>query len=100
MRSSPRLAIFGEPLHGATGRFGFGALRCCFALGLQPLGVLAIDFIHVPALHLGIEHFQGATAGVDLIVMGKIGEPFEDAEQVLVPRDRAGSSHCRPGTAS
>ena len=36
-------------------------------------------------LHVGIEHFQGAAAGVDFVVMGKIGEPFEDAEQVLVP---------------
>jgi hypothetical protein len=34
---------------------------------------------------LGIEHFQGSAAGVDLVVMGEIGEPFEDAEQLLVP---------------
>ena len=32
-----------------------------------------------------IEHFQGPTAGVDLVVVGEIGEPFEDAEQILVP---------------
>jgi hypothetical protein len=33
---------------------------------------------------LGIEHFQGAAAGIELIVMGEIGEAFEDAEQLLV----------------
>jgi hypothetical protein len=32
-----------------------------------------------------IEHLQDAAAGVDLVVMGQIGKPFEDAEQVLVP---------------
>jgi hypothetical protein len=32
-----------------------------------------------------MEHLQGSAAGIDLIVMGKIGEPFEGAEQVLVP---------------
>jgi len=30
-------------------------------------------------------HFQGPTAGVDLVVMGEIGEALEDAEQALVP---------------
>src|SRR5215472_16152365 len=34
---------------------------------------------------LGIEHFQGAAAGVDLVVMGEVGEALEDAEQLLVP---------------
>jgi hypothetical protein len=34
---------------------------------------------------LGIEHFQGAAAGVDLVIVRQIGEPFEDAEQLLVP---------------
>jgi hypothetical protein len=34
---------------------------------------------------LGPQHFQGPAAGVDLVVMGEIGEPFEDVEQVLVP---------------
>ena len=38
-----------------------------------------------PALHLRIEHFQGAAAGVDLIVMREIREAFEDSEQLLVP---------------
>ena len=37
-----------------------------------------------PALHVRIEHFQGPPAGVDLVVMGEIGDPFEDAEQVLL----------------
>jgi hypothetical protein len=34
---------------------------------------------------MGIEHFQGSAAGVDLVVMREIREPFEDAEQLLVP---------------
>jgi hypothetical protein len=36
-------------------------------------------------LHLRIEHFQGSAAGVELTVMRKIGEAFENAEQLLVP---------------
>ena len=35
-------------------------------------------------LHWRIEHLQGATAGVDFVVMGEIRKGFEDAEQVLV----------------
>jgi hypothetical protein len=33
---------------------------------------------------LRIEHFQGSTAAVDLIVMREIGEAFENAEQLFV----------------
>ena len=33
-----------------------------------------------------IEHFQRSAAPVDLVVMGEIGEAFENAEQLLVPR--------------
>ena len=62
-----------------------GGVAVCLALGVQLLGLLAVEFKDAPALHVGIEHFQGPTAGVDLVVMGEIGEPFEDAEQVLVP---------------
>jgi hypothetical protein len=63
-----------------------GGLRfVALLLGLQLLGLLAIELIDAPALHVGIEHFQGPATGVDLVVMGEIGEPFEDAEQVLVP---------------
>jgi len=54
-------------------------------LGSDRLGVLARDFISGPARHWGVEHFQRATAGIDLVVMGEIGEAFEDAEQLLVP---------------
>jgi hypothetical protein len=36
-------------------------------------------------LSLGIEHFQGSAAGIDLVVIGEIGKPFENAEQPLVP---------------
>jgi len=32
-----------------------------------------------------VEHFQGSAASVDLIIMRKIGEAFENAEQLLVP---------------
>ena len=42
-------------------------------------------FEDAPTLHRGIEHFQGAAAGVDLVVMGEFGEALEDPEQVLVP---------------
>src|SRR5215831_20330487 len=65
--------------HGPD-RVGRSLLR-----GEDRLGVLARDFIGGPALHWGIEHFQGPAAGVDLVIMGEVGEPFEDAEQLLVP---------------
>ena len=39
-----------------------------------------------PIFHLGIEHFQRAAAGVDFVVMGELGEAFEDAEQIFVPQ--------------
>ena len=42
-------------------------------------------FIDAAALYFGIEHFQGSAAGVDLVVMGEVGEPFEDAKQALLP---------------
>jgi hypothetical protein len=60
---------------------GFGTL-----LGAQLLGLPAGGFKDAPALHLGIEHFLGSAAGVDLVVMGEIGKAFEYAEQILVPR--------------
>jgi hypothetical protein len=65
------------------GPCGFGASRCCLALGLQLLVLPSSEFIGAPALDVGIEHFQGSATGVALVVMGEIGEPFEDAEQVL-----------------
>src|ERR1700746_1333906 len=55
------------------------------ALGEQLLGLLAIEVINAPALNFGIEHVQGSAAGIDLVVMGEIGEPLQDADQVLVP---------------
>src|SRR6266700_2837310 len=82
---SARFVLLGEPFHGARGRSGLGGLRFAALLGLQLLESLASEFIEAPALHLGIEHFQGSAAGVDLVVMGEIGEPLEDAEQLLVP---------------
>ena len=45
----------------------------------------AEEFVGAPTIHVRVEHFQGAAAGVDLIVMRKIGEAFENAEQLLVP---------------
>src|SRR5215467_6950476 len=75
----------GQPFHGAAGRIGWGALRFALLRGTDRLGVLARDFIGGPAPHWRIEHFQGAAAGVDLVVMGKIGETLKDAEQLLVP---------------
>ena len=45
----------------------------------------AAELIETPTVHLRVEHFQGSAAGVDLIVMRKIGEAFENAKQLLVP---------------
>src|SRR5205807_6504411 len=56
--------------------------------GRQLLGLFPIEFIEAPALHLTIEHFQVSAAGIHLVVMGQIGEAFEDAEQFLVPGPR------------
>ena len=47
--------------------------------------MLAAQFIETPTVHMRVEHFEGSAAGVDLIVMRKIGEAFEDAKQLLVP---------------
>ena len=68
----------------AGGPLGFERLR--LTLLLELLRLLAHEFVVAPALHLRVEHFQGSAAGVDLVVMGEIGETFEDAEQLLVPR--------------
>src|SRR5215472_10743636 len=54
-------------------------------LGEGFLSQMAREFVGAPARHWGIEHFQGAAAGVDLVVMGEIGEALEDAEQLLIP---------------
>jgi hypothetical protein len=70
-------------------REGWARADVCLALGLQLLVLPSSEFIG-PALHVGIEHFQGPTAGVDLVVMGKIGKAFEDAEQILVPESFPG----------
>jgi hypothetical protein len=45
----------------------------------------ADQFVKTPALHLRVEHFQDSAPGADLVVMGEIGEAFENAEQLLVP---------------
>ncbi len=63
----------GEPFHRTGGQCGFGASRCCPALGLQLFVPLASEFIGAPTVHVGIEHFQSPAAGVDLVVMGEIG---------------------------
>jgi len=52
-------------------------LRFALLRGEDRLGVLARDFMGGPALHWGIEHFQGAAAGVDFVVMRAIWEAFE-----------------------
>jgi hypothetical protein len=38
------------------------------------LGLSTGMFEEAPTLHRGVEHFQSATAGVDLVVMGEFGE--------------------------
>jgi len=42
-------------------------------------------FLRAPVSHLKIENFQGSAAGIHLVVMGEIGEAFEDAEQFHAP---------------
>src|SRR6266446_5124801 len=84
-----QIFLFGFQRHGAGGPCGLDGLSHLtprLALGLQLFGLLAIEFIDAPAVHVGIEHLQGSATGVDLIVMGELGEAFEDAEQILVPR--------------
>ena len=49
------------------------------------LGLLTVEFKDRRTLHLDIEHFQCSAAGVDLVIMGEIGESFEEAKQFLVP---------------
>jgi hypothetical protein len=71
------------PLHRAG--LGHGLNRLWLAALRGGGGFLAVEFGEAPALHLRIQHFQGSTAGVDLIVMREIGEAFENAEQLLVP---------------
>ena len=88
---SARFVLLGEPFHGANGPCGLGGLRfVALLLSERLLGLLAVELVDAVALHVRIEHFQGPTAGVDLVVMGKIGKAFEDAEQILVPESFPG----------
>ena len=61
-------------------------MRLALLRGTDRFGVLVSYFIGAPALQWGIEHFRCPAAGVDLVVMSKIGEAFADAEQLFVPR--------------
>src|SRR5438067_10187578 len=83
-RGRPRFLLRGEPFHGAGGPYGWDGLR--FAALLGRLHALARELVEAPAVHSGIEHFQGSAASVDLVVMGEIGEAFENPKQLLVPR--------------
>src|SRR5215467_1000134 len=78
------LVLLGLPFHRAGGPIGLGGLARLL-LDAQLLGLLAIDFKDGPTAPFGIEHLQRAAAGIDFVVMGEIGEAFEDAEQLLVP---------------
>src|SRR5882762_10233440 len=81
-----QLDLFCSASHSMEpGPMWVGRAPMCLALGLQLLVLPSSEFIGAPTLHVGIEHFQGPAAGVDLVVMSEVGEPFEDAEQVLVP---------------
>jgi len=80
---SARFVFRGEPFHRAGGGYGLRGLRLAALLGCFQFP--ASQFQDAPARDLRVEHFQGAAAGIDLIVMGEIGEAFEDAEQLLVP---------------
>src|SRR5205814_1539056 len=76
--------MFACPLHRSNSPIGLGGLR--FFLFLLFFCLLAQPVDITPMLHIKIEHFQGSAAGVDLVVMGEIGEALENAEHLLVPR--------------
>ena len=78
------LLLLGMPFHGVNGVDGFGGLRC--VLPVELFRRFAQPFIIAPILHVGAEHLQRAAAGIDLIVMGELGEAFENPEQLFVPR--------------
>jgi hypothetical protein len=67
-----------------------------FLIGAQLLGSLPIEFVEAPALYLGIEHLQGAAAGIDLVVMGEVGEPCQSALNF----DPGSASNIDPGGGS
>ena len=62
-----------------------GRVAACVAAQRGPPRPSARYFIGGIARHWGVKHFQRATAGIDLVVMGEIGEAFENAEQFFVP---------------
>src|SRR4051794_6996003 len=75
--------LLGLPFERAGGKMGFAGLG--LTLLFERFRLLTRPLVITPALHSGIEHFQGSAAGIDLVVMSEFGEPFEDAEQLLVP---------------
>jgi hypothetical protein len=77
------LFLLGLIFERAGGPIRFGRLR--LKLLFEGLRLPPHQFVQTPALRSRVEHFQSSAAGVDLIVMGEIGEAFEDAEQFLVP---------------
>ena len=66
---------------------GFARLR--LTLLLERLSLPADQLVKTPALHLRVEHFQGSAAGVDLVVMGEIGEAFVNRRRTRTPPDFA-----------
>src|SRR5689334_18519078 len=76
--------LLGLPFGRTAGALGFARLRLTLLLQLWRLP--AHQFVQTPAVHARVEHFQGSAARVDLILVSEIGEPFEDPEQLLVPR--------------
>src|SRR5215831_5525956 len=80
------------PVSRGTGLGGAGCgLRCCAARISSACWRMSSK---APQLCIGIEHFQGSAAGVDLIVMSEIGEALEDAEQLLVQGRDDYRDHC------
>src|SRR5690349_5675168 len=75
--------LLGLPLRRAGGPNNFLGLG--LSLLLERFCLLARPLEIAPALHSGIEHFQGAAAGIDLVVMSELGEAFQNPEQLLVP---------------
>src|SRR5215472_7048593 len=82
---SARFFLRGEPFYRAVRPIGLSGSRFRMLLGAELFRFSPVIFIDAPARHLRVKHFEGAAAGVDLVVMSEIGEAFEDAEQLLVP---------------
>src|SRR6516165_6454201 len=85
---SARFVLIGESFHGANGPCGLGGLRfVALLLSEQLLGLLAVELVDGVALDVRIEYFQGPAAGIDFVVVGEFGKPFEPHLHIVFPPD-------------